>query len=192
MNPRNNHRLILFPHPFQGHMNSMFQLGQILYARGFSITIVHTNFNVPDPSSHPHFAFRSIADGIDQSEASTLGTRGLIALLDVRCAVPFEECLREMVSSQGGDAAPIACLIADSLFSFTCSVAQRLKVHALVLRTGGAVYLYVATIFPVLKEKGYIPVLGPLATDPYPPVLRQCTRLEGSVWCFISNANVTI
>ncbi|KAL3732312.1 hypothetical protein ACJRO7_029047 [Eucalyptus globulus] len=174
MNPRNNHRLILFPHPFQGHMNSMSQLGQILYARGFSITIVHTNFNVPDPSSHPHFTFRSIADGIDQSEASTLGTRGLIALLDVRCAVPFEECLREMVSSQGGDAAPIACLIADSLFSFTCSVAQRLKVHALVLRTGGAVYLYVATIFPVLKEKGYIPVLGSQseeAVKEFPPLL---------------------
>lgn len=152
----------------------MLQLGRILYARGFSITIVHTNFNAPDPSSHPNFAFQSITDGIDQSEASTLDTRGLLALLDVRCAVPFEECLREIVSSQGGDAAPIACLISDSMFSFTCSVAQRLKVHALVLRTAGAAFLYIATIFPVLKEKGYVPVLGSRseeAVKEFPPLL---------------------
>ncbi|XP_030451217.1 UDP-glycosyltransferase 76F1-like [Syzygium oleosum] len=174
MNPRINHRLILFPHPFQGHMNSTLQLGRILYARGFSITIVHTNFNAPDPTSHPHFAFRSIADGIDQSEASTSDIRGLLALLNVRCAVPFEECLQEMVSSQGGDAAPIACLISDSMFSFTCGVAERLKVRALVLRTGGAAFLYVATIFPVLKEKGYVPVLGSRseeAVKEFPPLL---------------------
>ncbi|XP_010067473.2 UDP-glycosyltransferase 76F1 [Eucalyptus grandis] len=174
MNPRNNRRLILFPHPFQGHMNSMIQLGRILHAQGFSITIIHTNFNAPDPSSHPHFAFRSIPDGIDQSKASTLGIGNLLALLDVQCAVPFEECLREMVSSQGGDAAPIACLISDSLFSFTCSVAKSLKVHALVMRTGGAAYLYVATILPVLKEKGYIPVLGSRseeAVKEFPPLL---------------------
>ncbi|KAF8022127.1 hypothetical protein BT93_G2311 [Corymbia citriodora subsp. variegata] len=167
MNPRNNLRLMLFPHPFQGHMNSMLQLGRILYARGFSITIVHTNFNAPDPSSHPHFAFRSIADGIDQSEASTPDVRGLLALLDVRCAAPFEECMREMVSPRGGgDAAPIACLISDSMFSFTSSVAQRLKVRALVLRTGGAAFLYVATLFPVLKEKGHVPVLGSRSEEP--------------------------
>ncbi|KAI6676272.1 hypothetical protein NL676_037068 [Syzygium grande] len=174
MNPRINHRLILFPHPFQGHMNSTLQLGRILYARGFSITIVHANFNAPDPTSHPHFAFRSIADGIDQSEASTSDIRGLLALLNARCAVPFEECLQEMVSSQGGDAAPIACLISDSMFSFTCGVAERLKVRALVLRTGGAAFLYVATIFPVLKEKGYVPVLGSRseeAVKEFPPLL---------------------
>ncbi|KAF8022128.1 hypothetical protein BT93_G2312 [Corymbia citriodora subsp. variegata] len=181
MNPRDNYRLILFPHPFQGHMNSMLQLGRILYARGFSITIIHTNFNAPDPSSHPHFAFRSIADGIDQSEASTPDVRGLLALLDVRCAAPFEECVREMVSPRGGgggggggDAAPIACLISDSMFSFTSSVAQRLKVRALVMRTGGAAFLYVATIFPVLKEKGYVPVLGSQSEEPvkeFPPLL---------------------
>ncbi|KAK3422565.1 hypothetical protein EUGRSUZ_G03009 [Eucalyptus grandis] len=157
MNQRNNHRLILFPLPFQGHINPMLQLGRILYARGFSITILHTNFNAPDPSSHPHFAFRSIADGLDQSKASKSDIPGLISLLNTLCVSPFEECLREMMSLQGGEAVPVACLISDSLFSFTCGVAERLKVRALMLRTGCATCLYLYTICPVLKEK-YFPI----------------------------------
>ncbi|KAF8030072.1 hypothetical protein BT93_E2484 [Corymbia citriodora subsp. variegata] len=132
MNQRNNPRLVLFPLPFQGHLNPMFQLGRILHARGFSITVLHTNFNAPDPSSHPHFAFRSIADGLDRSEASISDIPGLISLPNNQCAAsPFEESLREMMSSPSGDAAPVACVISDSLFSFTCGVAQRLKLSLL-------------------------------------------------------------
>ncbi|KAI6676270.1 hypothetical protein NL676_037066 [Syzygium grande] len=138
----------------------MLQLGRILYARGFSITVLHTNFRAPDPSSHPHFTFRSITDGLDRSEASMSDIPGLISLLNARCASPFEECLREMMSLQGGEEVPVACLISDSLFGFTCGVAKRLKVRALMLRTGSAASLYVYTIYPVLKEKGYVPIHG--------------------------------
>ncbi|KAF8021997.1 hypothetical protein BT93_G2202 [Corymbia citriodora subsp. variegata] len=173
MNQRNNHRLVLFPLPLQGHINPMLQLGQILHARGFSITILHTNFNSLDPSSHPHFAFRSIADGLDQSKASLSDIPGLISLLNTRCASPFEECMREMVSSPGGDAVPIACVISDTRFSFTCGVAERLKVRALMLRTGGATSLHVYSILPVLKEKGYFSIDGSRseeAVKEFPPL----------------------
>lgn len=85
---------------------------------------------------------------------------GLISLLNARCASPFEECLREMMSLQGGEEVPVTCLISDSLFGFTCGVAKRLKVRALMLRTGSAASLYVYTIYPVLKEKGYVPIHG--------------------------------
>ncbi|KAI6676271.1 hypothetical protein NL676_037067 [Syzygium grande] len=154
MNQRNNYRLILFPPPFRGHINPMLQLGRILYAQGFSITVLHANFRAPDPSSYPHFAFRSFADGLDRLEASMSDIPGLISLLNARCASPFKECLREMMSLQGGEEVPVACLISDSLFSFTCIVAKRLNVRTLTLRTGGATSLYVYTIYPVLKEKG--------------------------------------
>ncbi|XP_039173896.1 UDP-glycosyltransferase 76F1-like [Eucalyptus grandis] len=130
MNQRNNHHLILFPLPFQGHINPMLQLGRILCARGFSITILHTNFNAPDPSSHPHFTFRSIGDSFDRSEAPPSDIPGLLLLLNTRCASPFEERLQEMMSSPGGDSVPVACLISDSLFSFACDVAERLKLLA--------------------------------------------------------------
>ncbi|KAF8030071.1 hypothetical protein BT93_E2483 [Corymbia citriodora subsp. variegata] len=160
MNQRNNHRVVLFPLPLQGHINPMLQLGQILHARGFSITILHTNFNAPDPSSHPHFTFRSIACGLHRSEVSMSDIPDLISLLNTQCASPFEEHLREMMSLPGGDAVPIACVISDSLFSFTCGVAERLKVRALVLLTGGATSLHVYTILRLLKEKGYFSIDG--------------------------------
>ncbi|KAF8030073.1 hypothetical protein BT93_E2485 [Corymbia citriodora subsp. variegata] len=174
MNQRNNHRLVLFPLPFQGHINPMLQLGQILHARGFSITILHTNFNAPDPSSHPHFVFRSIVSDLDRSEVPISDIPGLISLLNTRCASPFEEHLREMMLLPGGDAVPITCVISDSLFSFTCGVAERLKVRALTLRTGGATSLHVYTILPVLKEKGYFSIDGSRseeAVKEFPPLL---------------------
>ncbi|KAF8030075.1 hypothetical protein BT93_E2486 [Corymbia citriodora subsp. variegata] len=153
MNQRNNRRLVLFPVPFQGHINPMLQLAQILHNRGFSITILHTDLNSPDPSSHPHFAFRSIGDGLSQSEASMSNVVRLIALLNARCAAPFEERLREEVSSPDGRDAPVTCLIADALFRFTWDVAERAGVRRMVLRTGESRLEDPVAEFPPLQVK---------------------------------------
>ncbi|XP_010068905.1 UDP-glycosyltransferase 76F1-like [Eucalyptus grandis] len=68
----------------------------------------------------------------------------------------------------------VACLISDSLFSFACDVAERLKVRALVLPVGGATSFYVYTILPLLKEKGYFTIDGSQseeAVTEFPPLL---------------------
>ncbi|MFS8012875.1 putative cytokinin 7-beta-glucosyltransferase [Helianthus anomalus] len=39
-------RIILFPLPFQGHINPMLQLANILHTRGFKITIIHAEYNL--------------------------------------------------------------------------------------------------------------------------------------------------
>ncbi|KAL3732317.1 hypothetical protein ACJRO7_029052 [Eucalyptus globulus] len=171
MNQRNNRRLVLFPGPIQGHINPMLQLAQILHDRGFSITILHTDLNSPDPSPHPSFAFRSIGDGLGQSEASTSDIVRLIMLLNARCAAPFEERLREEVSSQD---APVTCLIADALFSFARDVAERAGVRTMVLRTGGATAFRVFAGFRLLRERGYLPIAESRLEDPVPefPPLR--------------------
>ncbi|XP_010067477.2 UDP-glycosyltransferase 76F1 [Eucalyptus grandis] len=180
MNQRNNHRLVLFPLPFQGHINPMLQLAQILHDRGFSITVLHTDLNSPDPSSHPHFAFRSIGDGLSQSEASTLDLVRLITLLNARCAAPFEERLREEVSSPD---APVTCLIADALFSFPRDVAERAGVRRMVLRTGGATSLRVFAGFRLLRERGYLPIEESRLEDPvpeFPPLrVKDLPRITG-------------
>ncbi|XP_030534608.1 UDP-glycosyltransferase 76F1-like isoform X2 [Rhodamnia argentea] len=170
MNQRNNRRLVLFPVPFQGHINPMLQLAQILHNRGFSITILHTDLNAPDPSSHPHFAFRSIGDGLGQSEVSTSDLVRLMALINARCAAPFEERLREEASSPD---TPITCLIVDALFGFTRDVAERAGVRRMVLRTGGATSLRVFARFRLLRERGYLPIEECRLEDPvaeFPPL----------------------
>ena len=42
-------RVLLFPLPFQGHLNPMLQLADVLHARGLRVTVFHAAFNVPDP-----------------------------------------------------------------------------------------------------------------------------------------------
>nr|CAB3456163.1 unnamed protein product [Digitaria exilis] len=50
-------RVLLFPLPYQGHINPMFQLAGVLHSRGFAITVFHTHFNAPDASRHPDYHF---------------------------------------------------------------------------------------------------------------------------------------
>ncbi|OMO94358.1 hypothetical protein CCACVL1_06042 [Corchorus capsularis] len=61
---------------------------------------------------------------------------------------------------------PIACLISDAMLHFTQDVASELKLPRLVLRTGGASSFCVFNAFPLLKEKGYLPIQGFRLDDP--------------------------
>ncbi|CAA0814669.1 UDP-glycosyltransferase 76F1 [Striga hermonthica] len=68
-------RLILFPPPLQGHISPMLQLANILHSRGFSITVIHTRLNSPNPSNHPHFTLALtdvLADGSAESVACVI------------------------------------------------------------------------------------------------------------------------
>ncbi|KAJ0102927.1 hypothetical protein Patl1_06490 [Pistacia atlantica] len=84
MHQRKGRRLVLFPLPFQGHINPMLQLGNILHSQGFSITIIHTNFNSPNPSNYPHFTFHFIPENLSESEASTTDLAVLVQLLNTK------------------------------------------------------------------------------------------------------------
>ncbi|CAA7060387.1 unnamed protein product [Microthlaspi erraticum] len=65
-------RILMFPVPFTGHFNPMIQLAGIFHQRGFSVTILHTSFNAPDPSRHPHFTFRTIRPNNEGEEEDPL------------------------------------------------------------------------------------------------------------------------
>ncbi|GJN09824.1 hypothetical protein PR202_ga27867 [Eleusine coracana subsp. coracana] len=57
-------RVLLFPLPFQGHINPMLQLADVLYNRGLAVTILHTRFNALDPALHQEFDFDTVPGGI--------------------------------------------------------------------------------------------------------------------------------
>ncbi|PON56517.1 UDP-glucuronosyl/UDP-glucosyltransferase [Parasponia andersonii] len=156
MGQRKGRRVVLFPLPLQGHINPMLELANILHSKGFSITLIHTNFNSPNPSNYPHFTFHSIPDGLSETEASTNDLVSLLLLLNIKCAEPFTECLAKMVSDASEE--PIACLISDAIFHFTQAVADSLKLPRVVLRTGGASSFVVFAAFPILLERGYLPI----------------------------------
>uniref|UniRef100_A0A5B7AW53 Putative UDP-glycosyltransferase 76C4 n=1 Tax=Davidia involucrata TaxID=16924 RepID=A0A5B7AW53_DAVIN len=150
MQERKGRRLVLFPLPLQGHINPMLQLANILHSKGFSIVIIHTNFNSPNPSNFPHFTFQPIPDGLlESSEASTTDVLALLTLLNANCVVPFRECFLEEE--------PIACLITDAIWYFTQAVADSVKLPRIVLRTSSVSSFLGFAAFPLLQQKGYLP-----------------------------------
>ncbi|RYR46272.1 hypothetical protein Ahy_A07g032011 isoform B [Arachis hypogaea] len=149
-------RLVLLPLPFQGHINPMLQLANILYSKGFSITIIHTTFNPPNPLNYPHFTFCPIQDGI--TDSSSLDLLHLIILLNIRCVTPFRDMLAKVISDARDNKEIVACLISDALFYFTQAVSNTFELPRIVLRTSGASSFVSFVLFPLLIERGYIPI----------------------------------
>ncbi|KAM6598683.1 hypothetical protein CsatA_018292 [Cannabis sativa] len=165
-------RLVLFPLPLQGHINPMLELATILYSKGFSITLIHINFNSPNPSNHPNFTFHSIPHNLSETEATTKDAISLITHLNINCVEPFKECLVRLISN-ALDNEPVSCLIADAMFHFTQAVADSLKLPRLVIRTTSATSFGIFPAFPLLLQKGYLPLQVSRLEEPvveFPPL----------------------
>ncbi|MFS7966715.1 putative UDP-glucuronosyl/UDP-glucosyltransferase [Helianthus anomalus] len=151
-----NRRIILFPFPFQGNINPMLQLASLLYYRGFSITILHTNFNAPKISNYPHFTFISILDNHPEDERFYKSL-----LVDFAPDFIFKQdgadALRdelELLLASGKDE-PVSCLITDAFWHFTQSVADSLNLPRLVLRTSSLYSTIIYSSIPLLDDCGY-------------------------------------
>ncbi|XP_058109375.1 UDP-glycosyltransferase 76B1-like [Magnolia sinica] len=165
MQHRKRTHLILFPCPLQGHITPMLQLATILHSKGFSITIVHTHFNSPNPSNHPSFNFEPISDGLTADQTRKDDVMGLVALLNVNCHGPFNDLMARMLSEEN-PRDPIACIVSDALMHFTQSVADHLKIPRMILRTSSATSFVTCAAFPLLREKGYLPIQDPQSETP--------------------------
>lgn len=133
----------------------MLQLASILYSKGFSISIIHTNFNSPNPANYPSFTFHSISDNLSESEASTEDLTLLLHNLNMNCLVPFSAILSEIMSEVG-----VACLITDVIWYFTQAVADSLDLPRIVLRTNNPSSFIAFTYLPLFREKGYLSAQG--------------------------------
>ncbi|KAJ4792615.1 UDP-Glycosyltransferase superfamily protein [Rhynchospora pubera] len=149
-----NRRILLFPLPYQGHINPMLELASLLHLRGFSITIFHTQFNSIDPTKHPSYDFISIIDGTTSNHFEVNNFPSRFVEHNNNCEQPFYDSLRKYLSENKG----VTCLVADLHWYKIHAVAKRLGVVSLVLRTGSAASLRWFTSFPVLRAKGYYPL----------------------------------
>ncbi|XP_024960035.1 UDP-glycosyltransferase 76G1-like [Cynara cardunculus var. scolymus] len=127
-------RIVLFPMPFQGHITPMLQLANILHVQGFKITIIHTEYNSPNHSNHPHFTFKSISDRFSEITTADLDASYCFKYLNKTCVDPFRNCLAELLEDYS-DEEPVSCIITDAGFYFTQAVADALKIPRLVLET---------------------------------------------------------
>ncbi|KAL9415889.1 hypothetical protein AB3S75_039146 [Citrus x aurantiifolia] len=160
--------VVLVPCPYQGHITPMLQLGTILYSKGFSITVVHTDFNSPNPANHPKFSFQSIPDGLADDDIYSGNIIAIIMHLNTNCGVPFHKCLVQIMKQQM-PADEIVCIIYDELMYFAESAANQLKLRSIILRTNSAATQISRIALLQLKEDGSIPLQDPSnLADPVP------------------------
>lgn len=146
-------RLVLLPLPFQGHINPMLQLANILHSKGFSITILHTQFNSPNPVNYPHFNFIPIS-GSSKLNHSVSDVGNIICFLQYlnnNLMVPIRECLEWLMSEDDG----VTCLVTDAIWYATQRVADQLKIPRIVHRTSSVSSFLATTAFPILRDTGY-------------------------------------
>ncbi|XVF46600.1 hypothetical protein PTKIN_Ptkin03bG0040300 [Pterospermum kingtungense] len=157
---RSRRRLVLVPLPFQGHITPMLQLGSILHSKGFSITVVHTEFNSPSPSNHPEFRFVSLPDSLSEEVISSGNLVVLISLLNVNCQAPFKDCLVKMVDQLDKENEDIACIIYDEYMYFSEAAAKHVKLPSMVLRTICASAYIPRSAIRQLKTDGTLTLKG--------------------------------
>lgn len=145
-------RLVLVVYPFQGHINPMLQLATILNSKGFSITVMHPEFNSPNVSKHSHFTFVPIPDGLSKTNVSTENAVPTISALKKNCEDPLQRYLEQMLEAEDSHDR-VACVVYDGLMHFAQVVADRLKLPALSVRTSAAASLLAFALIPHLHEQ---------------------------------------
>jgi len=157
--PPRHGRVVLVPCPFQGHLNPMLQLGAILHSQGFSITVVHTKFNSPNPSCHHEFTFQPILDGLSPDEISSGNLVAILLALNCNCKTPFQECMTRVTQQQKPDD-KVTCVIYDEVMYFAEAAANHLKLSSIILCTTSVATAQSRVAIRQLKEEGCIPWQG--------------------------------
>ncbi|XP_068311666.1 UDP-glucose iridoid glucosyltransferase-like [Pyrus communis] len=159
-------RLVLFPCPYQGHINPMLQLGSFLHSKGFSITVIHTQFNSPNPSNHPDFTFFQIQDGLTAEEISSGNAIAILLAINANCKVSFRQRLTQVMEQEPEN--KITCVIYDDFMYFTEAVAKELNIPNIMLRTTSVTNFLARTALLHLHSKGHIPFPDFQSDSPVP------------------------
>ncbi|XP_078170503.1 UDP-glycosyltransferase 76B1-like [Carex rostrata] len=153
--------VLLFPFPFQGHINPMLELAAVLQSRSFSVTIFHTDYNYEAVHSakYPSYRFITIPDRVSKLTTSSSQDHilSLMRLLNDNCTTPFLESLAQVLSELADRESYVPCLILDLHWYKINPVAKLLGVPTLVLRTGSAASLNGFIALPALYKKGILP-----------------------------------
>ncbi|PON56508.1 UDP-glucuronosyl/UDP-glucosyltransferase [Parasponia andersonii] len=164
-------RVLIFPLPAQGHVNSMLKLAELLALAGLHVTFLNSDY-IHDRlircndvetrfSKYPGFLFRTISDGLEDHHPRT-GNRVLDSFFLMMEKI--KPALREMlVSGQlgSGESPLVTCIISDGIFGgLTIDVAEELGVPIIHFRTASACYFWSNFSFPDLIESGEIPMRG--------------------------------
>nr|ABR16342.1 unknown [Picea sitchensis] len=158
---------VMLPFPAQGPINAMMQLAQILYARGFYITFVNTQYvqerisrsgSVESVKSPPDFRFETLPDGLPPEHGRTSKLAELSRSFTDNGPPYFDKLMDKLKHSQPDGVPPVTCIVSDGLVSFPQKIARKLGVPRVSFWTHSACGFSTYFFAPLLVEKGYIPL----------------------------------
>ncbi|CAN1846584.1 UDP-glucose iridoid glucosyltransferase [Linum perenne] len=159
--------LVLVPCPYQGHINPMLQLATVLHSRGFSISILHAQFNAPSPRNHPLFSFISIPDGLSEELVSSGNIPAILLAVNANCREPLKDRVSRMIRGEkfGSD---VACIIYDELMYCSEAVANSLGLPSIMLRTNTVSTFIARDHVLKLIDEGQVPLQDSILDQPVP------------------------
>ncbi|GAV56819.1 UDPGT domain-containing protein [Cephalotus follicularis] len=158
-------RVLIFPFPCQGHVNSMLNLAQLLCLSGLHVTFLNSDHNHDRLVLHtdiqarfacyPGFQFNTITDGLPvEHPREGESIMELCFSLNSITRPLFREML---VSGQFG---LVNCIIADGIMGYTIDIANELGIPIFHFRTISACSFWAFFSIPQLIESGEIPIKG--------------------------------
>uniref|UniRef100_A0ACD5WCS5 Uncharacterized protein n=1 Tax=Avena sativa TaxID=4498 RepID=A0ACD5WCS5_AVESA len=158
---------VFVPFPAHGHVAPHLQLARVLHARGFHVTLVHTDLHyrrlqrakgaAAAASASSWFDVEVIPDGLSL-EAPPTTLVGHLDALERNCRQPFTELLRAMADRPG--VPPVTCVVADSPMSFASLAARDVGVPDVNFFTASACGLMGYLQFQELVNRGLVPLKG--------------------------------
>ncbi|KAJ0748694.1 putative 7-deoxyloganetin glucosyltransferase [Helianthus annuus] len=160
---------LFIPAPAQGHLNPMIKLAKILHSKGFLITFVNTEFThrrlvksqgLDALNSVSTFRFEAIPDGLTPPENTevTQNVYDICRSTQENCLQPFKSLIAKLSVAFS----PVTCIVSDLLMGFTLDAAKELGIPEFIFSTGGAGALLCSEQFPILLDKGLMPLKGKL------------------------------
>nr|AFJ52968.1 UDP-glycosyltransferase 1 [Linum usitatissimum] len=160
--------LVLVPCPYQGHINPMLQLATILHSRGFSISILHAQFNAPSPRNHPHFRFISIPDSLPDELVSSGNIPAILLAVNANCRKPLKNLVSQMMRGEKSSSSHIACIVYDELMYCSEAVAKSLGLPSIMLRTNTVSTFIARDHVLKLIDQGRVPLQDSILDQPVP------------------------
>lgn len=158
----------MVPNPAQGHVLPMLKISKLLYAKGFHITFVNTEYNQrrllrsrgPTAlSGLPSFRFAAIPDGLPPVDGDTTQDAWLLCeSIPKNCFAPFRALLSDLNSSS--DVPPVTCIVSDGVMSFTLKAAEELGIPNVLFWTPSACGFLSYAYYRQLIHKGLTPLKG--------------------------------
>lgn len=161
---------ILMPFPQQGHISPMFNLAKLLYAKGFHITFLNTQFchrklvsnnsrrRLPrgfNFEAIPSTDFEIVVSGNDAKLKSDITTKFL---------APVNAFIKELIHKSNDHhhdvVPPVTCLVSDPLMTFSVDVAKKFDFPLLFLHVFSAATLVTIPHVPKLIQDGLLPMKG--------------------------------